>query len=104
MRLGFDIFCLFDLCWVWNCFVVVSNFAISGVCSGFEDEFKRHWLGETYWLPGIEGNDLSRTNVSNIRLQYRSVLPSRFAVAALSATPTCADSVAADVAHEFQIS
>ncbi|KAL8274356.1 hypothetical protein Esti_001678 [Eimeria stiedai] len=39
--------------------------------SGFEDEFKRHWLGERYWLPGAEGNDMRRTNVSNIRLQYR---------------------------------
>ncbi|CDJ30195.1 AMP deaminase 2, related [Eimeria mitis] len=39
--------------------------------SGFEDEFKRHWLGDTYWLPGCKGNDMRRTNVSNIRLQYR---------------------------------
>ncbi|CDJ66749.1 adenosine monophosphate deaminase, putative [Eimeria necatrix] len=39
--------------------------------SGFENEFKRHWLGDSYWLPGSEGNDMRRTNVSNIRLQYR---------------------------------
>lgn len=42
--------------------------------SGFEDEFKRHWLGEHYWLPGMEGNDLRRTNVSNIRIQYRYII------------------------------
>ncbi|XP_026192302.1 AMP deaminase 3 [Cyclospora cayetanensis] len=46
----------------WQCICVPS---------GFEVEFKRHWLGDTFWLPGSEGNDMSRTNVSNIRLQYR---------------------------------
>ncbi|KAL8439283.1 hypothetical protein Efla_003920 [Eimeria flavescens] len=39
--------------------------------SGFENEFKRHWLGDRFWLPGAAGNDMRRTNVSNIRLQYR---------------------------------
>lgn len=39
--------------------------------SGFEDEFKRHWLGDRFYLPGAAGNDVRRTNVSNIRLQYR---------------------------------
>lgn len=24
--------------------------------SGWEHLFKQHWLGKTYWLPGIEGN------------------------------------------------
>ncbi|OEH77344.1 adenosine monophosphate [Cyclospora cayetanensis] len=51
--------------------ILVSSPGVSGIRSGFEVEFKRHWLGDTFWLPGSEGNDMSRTNVSNIRLQYR---------------------------------
>ncbi|KEP67238.1 UNVERIFIED_CONTAM: AMP deaminase [Hammondia hammondi] len=39
--------------------------------SGFEDEFKRHWLGPKYKLGGRRGNCMRQTNVSNIRLQYR---------------------------------
>ncbi|CDI80962.1 adenosine monophosphate deaminase, putative [Eimeria praecox] len=52
------------------CFSPCFNVAFFSF-SGFEDEFKRHWLGDTYWLPGCKGNDMRRTNVSNIRLQYR---------------------------------
>ncbi|CBZ54517.1 putative adenosine monophosphate deaminase [Neospora caninum Liverpool] len=39
--------------------------------SGYEDEFKRHWLGPKYKLGGRRGNCMRQTNVSNIRLQYR---------------------------------
>ncbi|PHJ25094.1 amp deaminase [Cystoisospora suis] len=39
--------------------------------SGYEDEFKRHWLGQDYKLGGRRGNNMRQTNVSNIRLQYR---------------------------------
>ncbi|KAL8425960.1 hypothetical protein Efla_000937 [Eimeria flavescens] len=39
--------------------------------SGFEDEFKRHWLGPEFELPGRRGNCMRQSNVSNIRLQYR---------------------------------
>ncbi|ESS30887.1 AMP deaminase [Toxoplasma gondii VEG] len=39
--------------------------------SGFEAEFKRHWLGPKYKLGGRRGNCMRQTNVSNIRLQYR---------------------------------
>ncbi|KAL8271080.1 hypothetical protein Esti_004997 [Eimeria stiedai] len=39
--------------------------------SGFEDEFKAHWLGPHFCLPGRRGNCMRQSNVSNIRLQYR---------------------------------
>lgn len=40
--------------------------------SGWEMEIKRHWLGTHFFRPGPEGNDVSKTNVPNIRLQYRN--------------------------------
>ncbi|KZT31255.1 Adenosine/AMP deaminase [Sistotremastrum suecicum HHB10207 ss-3] len=39
--------------------------------SGFEMEIKRHWLGQQWYLPGAAGNDINKTNVPNIRLEYR---------------------------------
>ncbi|ORE02961.1 AMP deaminase [Rhizopus microsporus var. microsporus] len=38
---------------------------------GWESKVKRHWIGKTYHLPGIQGNDMSKTNVPNIRIDYR---------------------------------
>ncbi|KAM6494422.1 AMP deaminase [Amanita muscaria] len=43
----------------------------SVIQSGFEMEIKRHWLGEEWYLPGAAGNDINKTNVPNIRLEYR---------------------------------
>ncbi|PFH35827.1 AMP deaminase [Besnoitia besnoiti] len=43
----------------------------SVVQSGYEEEFKRHWLGPNYKLGGRRGNCMRQTNVSSIRLQYR---------------------------------
>lgn len=38
---------------------------------GWEDKVKRHWIGKCYNKPGVEGNDMSKTNVPNIRVDYR---------------------------------
>ncbi|KIP10182.1 hypothetical protein PHLGIDRAFT_101508 [Phlebiopsis gigantea 11061_1 CR5-6] len=43
----------------------------SVIQSGFEMEIKRHWLGHKWYLPGAAGNDINKTNVPNIRLEYR---------------------------------
>ncbi|KAI0087752.1 hypothetical protein BDY19DRAFT_952999 [Irpex rosettiformis] len=43
----------------------------SVIQSGFEMEIKRHWLGQKWYLPGAAGNDINRTNVPDIRLEYR---------------------------------
>ncbi|KAH9889782.1 AMP deaminase [Cubamyces lactineus] len=43
----------------------------SVIQSGFEMEIKRHWLGQTWYLPGAAGNDINKTNVPNLRLEYR---------------------------------
>ncbi|KAJ3341700.1 AMP deaminase [Gonapodya sp. JEL0774] len=39
--------------------------------SGWEAKIKRHWLGDKYDVPGPTGNDITKTNVPNIRLVYR---------------------------------
>eukprot|EP00916_Digyalum_oweni_P018750 GHVL01031340.1.p1 GENE.GHVL01031340.1~~GHVL01031340.1.p1 ORF type:complete len:436 (+),score=77.77 GHVL01031340.1:1001-2308(+) len=38
--------------------------------SGFEDAYKRHWLGCGYEIPG--NNNINLTNVPNIRVRYRN--------------------------------
>lgn len=43
----------------------------SVVMSGFSHEVKQHWLGPNYARPGTAGNDISRTNVPDIRMAYR---------------------------------
>jgi len=43
----------------------------SVIQSGFEMEVKRHWLGQKWYLPGAAGNDINKTNVPDIRLEYR---------------------------------
>lgn len=39
--------------------------------SGFEPCIKAHWLGETWYKAGVDGNDISKTNVPSIRVCYR---------------------------------
>ncbi|WVQ85606.1 AMP deaminase [Cryptococcus sp. DSM 104549] len=39
--------------------------------SGWEMQVKRHWLGTKWYMPGSAGNDIHKTNVPNIRLDYR---------------------------------
>jgi len=43
----------------------------SVIQSGFEMEIKRHWLGKEWYLPGSKGNNIGKTNVPDIRLDYR---------------------------------
>lgn len=39
--------------------------------SGFEPCIKARWLGKSWYKPGEDGNDISQTNVPDIRLCYR---------------------------------
>ncbi len=43
----------------------------SVVQSGFEHRFKLHWLGPYQKLPSAFGNDIEKTNIPNLRVQYR---------------------------------
>ncbi|XP_037025853.1 AMP deaminase 2 isoform X3 [Bradysia coprophila] len=43
----------------------------SVVMSGFPHKMKHHWLGPNYTREGVAGNDISRTNVPDIRVSYR---------------------------------
>jgi AMP deaminase len=38
---------------------------------GWEHSVKQHWIGKNYMQPGVDGNDISKTNVPNIRIDYR---------------------------------
>jgi len=39
--------------------------------SGFPHKMKQHWLGPNYTREGVAGNDISRTNVPDIRVAFR---------------------------------
>lgn len=39
--------------------------------SGWEAQIKTHWVGKNFEKNGVEGNDVSKTNVPNIRVNYR---------------------------------
>ncbi|THD24980.1 Adenosine monophosphate deaminase 2 [Fasciola hepatica] len=43
----------------------------SVLMSGFSHTVKSHWLGPNYTEEGVMGNDITRTNVPNIRVAYR---------------------------------
>ncbi len=43
----------------------------SVVQSGFEHSVKQRWLGQTWHLPGVAGNDMAKVNVPNIRKEFR---------------------------------
>jgi len=39
--------------------------------SGFSHKVKQHWMGHSYLREGAAGNDITRTNVPDIRVAYR---------------------------------
>ncbi|KAL8596222.1 AMP deaminase 2 [Nucella lapillus] len=39
--------------------------------SGFPHQVKQHWLGPNYMHEGVGGNDITRSNVPDIRIAYR---------------------------------
>jgi len=43
----------------------------SVMISGFEKSRKKFWLGPKYSKGGVEGNDIRRTNVPDIRVAFR---------------------------------
>uniref|UniRef100_A0A2H8TGI5 AMP deaminase n=1 Tax=Melanaphis sacchari TaxID=742174 RepID=A0A2H8TGI5_9HEMI len=44
----------------------------SVLMSGFPHRIKQYWLGPNYTKEGVAGNDISRTNVPDIRVAYRN--------------------------------
>jgi AMP deaminase len=61
---------------VWKLSSVdVSEIARNSVLqSGWEHQYKVHFLGNRYWLRGLKGNDIRQTNVPAIRVQFRAEL------------------------------
>jgi hypothetical protein len=53
---------------------VVVRFFLSVLQSGFEQQFKSHYIGNGYWRRSLEGNDIRQTNVPDIRIQFRAEL------------------------------
>lgn len=39
--------------------------------SGFPHKMKQYWLGPNYTKEGVAGNDITRTNVPDIRVAFR---------------------------------
>ncbi|KAL7414079.1 AMP deaminase [Mrakia frigida] len=65
----------------YSCAAQIYKFSPADMCelarnsvlqSGWEMQVKRHWLGDRWFYPGVEGNDINKTNVPNIRLEYRN--------------------------------
>ncbi|CAH9103353.1 unnamed protein product [Cuscuta europaea] len=42
--------------------------------SGFSHALKSHWIGNEYFKRGPDGNDIHRTNVPHIRLEFREMI------------------------------
>ncbi|XP_022882371.1 AMP deaminase-like isoform X1 [Olea europaea var. sylvestris] len=42
--------------------------------SGFSHALKAHWIGKEYFKRGPDGNDIHRTNVPHIRLEFRDMI------------------------------
>ncbi|XP_074578439.1 putative AMP deaminase [Curcuma longa] len=42
--------------------------------SGFSHALKSHWIGKHYYKRGPDGNDIHRTNVPHIRLEFRDMI------------------------------
>ncbi|KAL9150554.1 hypothetical protein ABFS82_12G175700 [Erythranthe guttata] len=42
--------------------------------SGFSHALKSHWIGEGYYKHGPDGNDIHKTNVPHIRLEFRDMI------------------------------
>jgi AMP deaminase len=39
--------------------------------SGFQHDVKAHWVGDKYYLRGPDGNDIHKTNVPHMRVEFR---------------------------------
>ncbi|KAG0363085.1 AMP deaminase [Mortierella sp. AD032] len=53
--------------------------SVAGMCEisrnsvvhfGFENKIKRHWIGKKWYLSGVKGNDVEKTNVPNTRVAF----------------------------------
>ncbi|CAA0827485.1 AMP deaminase [Striga hermonthica] len=42
--------------------------------SGFSHALKSHWIGQEYFKHGPDGNDIHKTNVPHIRLEFRDMI------------------------------
>ncbi|KAG1056842.1 hypothetical protein G6F43_001293 [Rhizopus delemar] len=43
----------------------------SVIQSGWENQIKEHWIGKNWSKPGVEDNDMQKTNVPDIRIKFR---------------------------------
>ncbi|GAA5978192.1 hypothetical protein JCM11641_001130 [Rhodosporidiobolus odoratus] len=72
--------------------------------SGFEMEIKRHWLGHDWYLPGKVGNQIHKTNVPNLRAEYRhATLMEEIEMIAMADSSHSSDSAAADAINPPEV-
>ena len=58
----------------------VSKLSVTDMCeiarngvliSSIPPECKKHWVASAFWRQGPEGNEVEKTNVPDMRLQFR---------------------------------
>lgn len=64
-------FCIARHTWQLSPVDLAELFRASVLQSSFERSVKAYWLGDGFWRPGAAGNDITRTNVPDIRLAFR---------------------------------
>lgn len=77
--------------------------------SGFEHSTKQRWLGPDYYLPGVAGNNVAKTNVPNIREAFRHEtllqelsMIDRYTVAFTSIEPVSTANLPPPIPHYYQ--
>ncbi|KZV19613.1 AMP deaminase [Dorcoceras hygrometricum] len=75
--------------------------------SGFSHALKSHWIGKEYFKRGPDGNDIRRTNVPHIRLEFRDMIPylAKFTRSSFSVFQTlgyCSPLILSGDSHRFR--
>ena len=65
-RCGCLCLCVCEVCVVVRCVYILSPSPTLP-----RPQVKQHWLGQYYDEEGVAGNDITRTNIPNVRVAYR---------------------------------
>ena len=50
---------------------MINQFTLKRRMEDIPLNIKKHWLGKNYMKGGVEGNDIEKTNVPDIRVAFR---------------------------------
>ena len=54
-----------------NASILYDRRVLRTLPSSSHPQVKQHWLGQYYDEEGVAGNDITRTNIPNVRVAYR---------------------------------